>query len=100
MVDDYSRLAYAEVLPTLTANCATAFLHRAVRWFADHGVQIRSVMSDNGSAYVAHQFAQALRQLGLRRLPIQPYRPKTNGKAERFIQTLLNEWAYHHIYSS
>jgi transposase InsO family protein len=100
MVDDYSRLAYAEVLPTLTANCATAFLRRGVRWFADHGVQIRAVMSDNGSAYIAHQFGNALRQLRLRHLRIQPYRPRTNGKAERFIQTLLNEWAYHHIYGS
>ena len=100
MVDDYSRLAYAEVLPTLTASCATAFLRRGVRWFADHGVQIRAVMSDNGSAYIAHQFGQALRQLGLRHLRIQPYRPRTNGKAERFIQTLLNEWAYVRIYGS
>jgi transposase InsO family protein len=100
MVDDYSRLAYAEVLPTLTASCATAFLQRGVRWFANHGVQIRAVMSDNGSAYVAHQFGQSLRRLGLRHLRIQPYRPRTNGKAERFIQTLINEWAYHHIYGS
>jgi len=100
MVDDHSRLAYAEVLDGLTAACATAFLHRAVAWFAERGVQIRAVMSDNGSAYAAHAYSAALRQLGLRHLRIRPYRPRTNGKAERFIQTLLNEWAYARIYGS
>jgi len=100
MVDDHSRLAYAEVLPTLTASCAVAFLRRAVAWFAERGVQIRAVMSDNGSAYVAHSYRQALAELGLRHLRIRPYRPRTNGKAERFIQTLLNEWAYERIYGS
>jgi transposase len=91
MVDDYSRLAYAEVLPTLTARCAIAFLRRAVAWFAAHGVEVRAVMTDNGSAYVAHHYRRALHELGLRQLRIKPYRPRTNGKAERFIQTLLNE---------
>jgi transposase InsO family protein len=100
MVDDHSRLAYAEVLPTLTARCAVAFLRRAVSWFAERGVQIEAVMSDNGSAYVAHAHRQALAELGLRHLRIRPYRPRTNGKAERFIQTLLNEWAYERIYAS
>jgi transposase InsO family protein len=100
MIDDHSRLAYAEVLPTLTARCAVEFLRRAVSWFADRGVPIRSVMSDNGSAYVAHAYRQALAELGLRHLRIRPYRPRTNGKAERFIQTLANEWAYERIYGS
>jgi transposase InsO family protein len=100
MVDDHSRLAYAEVLPTLTARDATAFLRRAVAWFAERGVAIRSVMTDNGSAYVAHAHREALRELGLKHLRIRPYRPRTNGKAERFIQTLLNEWAYERIYGS
>jgi transposase InsO family protein len=100
MVDDHSRLAYAEVLPTLTARCAVAFLRRAVAWFAERGVAIRAVMSDNGSAYVAHTHRRALAELGLRHLRIRPYRPRTNGKAERFIQTLLNEWAYERIYGS
>ena len=100
MVDDHTRLAYAEVLPTLTARCAIAFLRRAVAWFAERGVEIRAVMSDNGSAYIAHTYRQALAELGLRHLRIQPYRPRTNGKAERFIQTLLNEWAYERIYAS
>jgi transposase InsO family protein len=100
MVDDHSRLAYAEVLPTLTARCASAFLRRAVAWFADRGVRVEAVMSDNGSAYVAHSYRQALTELGLRHLRIRPYRPRTNGKAERFIQTLLNEWAYERVYGS
>ena len=100
MVDDHSRLAYAEVLPTLTAACAVAFLRRAVAWFAERGVRVSAVMSDNGSAYVAHSYRQALAELGLRHLRIRPYRPRTNGKAERFIQTLLNEWAYERIYGS
>jgi len=100
MVDDHSRLAYAEVLPTLTARCAVAFLRRAVAWFAERGVAIRAVMSDNGSAYVAHAHRKALAELGLKHLRIRPYRPRTNGKAERFIQTLLNEWAYDRIYGS
>jgi len=100
MIDDHSRLAYAEVLPALTARCAIEFLRRAVRWFAERGVQIRAVMSDNGSAYVAHAYRRALAELGLRHLRIRPYRPRTNGKAERFIQTLANEWAYERIYGS
>lgn len=100
MVDDHSRLAYAEVLPTLSARCAIAFLRRAVAWFSEHGVRIQALMSDNGSAYVAHAYRHALTELGLRHLRIQPYRPRTNGKAERFIQTLLNEWAYERIYGS
>jgi transposase InsO family protein len=100
MVDDHSRLAYAEVLPTLTARCAVAFLRRAVAWFRDRGVAIQAVMSDNGSAYVAHAHRNALAELGLKHLRTRPYRPRTNGKAERFIQTLLNEWAYERIYGS
>jgi transposase InsO family protein len=100
MVDDYSRLAYAEVLPTLKASCAVPFLRRAVTWFAEHGVQVKAVMTDNGSAYISDAHRKALTQLGLKHLRIKPYRPRTNGKAERFIQTLLNEWAYNRIYGS
>jgi transposase InsO family protein len=100
MVDDHTRLAYAEVLPSLTARCAIEFLRRANAWFAERGVQIKAVMSDNGSAYVAHAYRQALAELRLRHVRIRPYRPRTNGKAERFIQTLLNEWAYERIYGS
>ena len=100
MIDDHSRLAYAEVLPTLRASCAIACLRRGVSWFAQRGVQVKAVMSDNGSAYVARAYRTALAELGLRHLRIQPYRPRTNGKAERLIQTLLNEWAYERIYGS
>jgi transposase InsO family protein len=100
MIDDHSRLAYAEVLDSLTASCATAFLRRAVTWFAERGVHVRAVMSDNGSAYTSKLYARALDELHLRHLRIRPRRPRTNGKAERFIQTLLNEWAYTRIYGS
>jgi len=100
LIDDYSRLAYAEVLPTLTAADAVAFLRRALAWFAERGVQIQALMSDNGSAFVAHAYQRALAELGVRHLRTRPYRPRTNGKAERFIQTLLNEWAYERIYGS
>jgi transposase InsO family protein len=100
MVDDYTRLAYAEVLDDLTASCAIAFLRRAVAWFADRGVHVQAVMTDNGSCYRAHAHQAALTELGLRHLRIRPRRPRTNGKAERFIQTLLNEWAYNRVYGS
>ena len=100
MVDEHSRLAYAEVLDALTASCAIAFLHRAIAWFAERGVHVRALMTDNGPAYVAHSYREAVRELGLRQLRIKPRRPRTNGKAERFIQTLLNEWAYARVYGS
>jgi len=100
MVDDHSRLADVEVLDDLTARCAVASLRRAVAWFAERGVHVRAVLSDNGSCYVAHEYADALQELGLRHLRSRPGRPRTNGKAERFIQTLLNEWAFGQIYGS
>jgi transposase InsO family protein len=100
MVDDHSRLAYAEVLETLSARDAVGFLRRAQRWFAEHGVRIERVMTDNGSAYISQAHAAACRQLGVRQVRIRPHRPRTNGKAERFIQTLTNEWAYGRIYGS
>ena len=100
MIDDHTRLAYAEVLHDLTAACAIAFLRRAVAWFADRGVHIEAVMSDNGSAYIAHDYAKALHKLNIKHLRTRPRRPQTNGKAERLIQTLLNEWAYARIYGS
>ena len=100
MIDDHSRVAYAELLDDLTAACAIAFLRRALVWFAERDVQVRAVMTDNGGAYVAHDYAAALRQFGLKHLRTKPYRPRTNGKAERLIQTLLNEWAYARVYGS
>jgi transposase InsO family protein len=100
MVDDHTRLAYAEVLESLRTGCAIAFLRRAVAWFGDHGVHIKAVMTDNGSAYMSKAHRAVLAELGLRHLRIRPYRPRTNGKAERFIQTMLEEWAYERIYGS
>jgi transposase InsO family protein len=100
MIDDHSRLAYAEVLDGLDAQAAVGFLRRALSWFSERGVRIEQVMTDNGSAYVSRAHAACCRELGLRHLRIRPGRPRTNGKAERFIQTLLNEWAYARIYGS
>jgi transposase InsO family protein len=100
MVDDHSRLAYAEVLNDLTARCAIAFLRRAAAWFSERGVKVKAVMTDNGSCYVSDAHRDALRDLGIKHLRIRPRRPRTNGKAERFIQTLLNEWAYVRIYGT
>lgn len=100
MVDDYTRLAYAEVLDDLTARCAIAFLRRALAWFADRGVHVKAVMTDNGACYRADAHRVALAELGLKHVRIRPRRPRTNGKAERFIQTMLNEWAYSRIYGS
>jgi transposase InsO family protein len=93
-IDDHSRLAYVEKLGDERGDTTTAFLRRAVRWFRQQGVRAERVMSDNGSGYLAHAFADACRELGLRHLRTRPYTPRTNGKAERFIQTLLREWAY------
>ncbi len=82
------------------AETAAAFLRRAISWFAERGVRVERVMSDNGSCYRSVIHARACRELGIRHLRTQPYRPRTNGKAERFIQTLLREWAYGRIYGS
>jgi transposase InsO family protein len=102
MVDDHSRLAYAEVFQGKGENArqAIAFLKRGLAFFAEHGVSVERVMSDNGSGYVAKAHALACRALGVRHTRIRPGRPRTNGKAERFIQTLLNEWAYVRLYGS
>jgi len=99
-VDDATRLAFAEVLPDERGPTAAAFLGRAVQWFASMGITVERVMSDNGSCYRSHVHAHACRQLGLKHLFTQPYRPRTNGKAERFIQTLQNRWAYGAIYTN
>jgi transposase InsO family protein len=102
MVDDHSRLAYAEVFQGRGENSrhAVAFLRRGLRFFADHGIRVERVMSDNGCGYVSTAHTIACRALGVRHTRIRPGRPRTNGKAERFIQTLLNEWAYVRIYGS
>ena len=99
-IDDASRLAYTEVLPSLGREDATAFLNRAIAWFARLGVTVERVMTDNGSAYRSKLFAQALQSAGARHIRTRPYTPRTNGKAERFIQTSLREWAYARPYVS
>ena len=99
-VDDATRLAYAEVLGDETAKTAIAFLGRAVRFFRRHGIRVEAILSDNGSAYRSTLHAIACRILGLKHLRTRPRRPQTNGKAERFIRTLLGEWAYGAIYRS
>jgi len=99
-IDDASRLAYVEVLGDEGSATTTKFLWRALAWFRRHGIRVRRVMSDNGSAYIAGRFARLCRSAGLRHLRIRPYTPRTNGKAERFIQTLLREWAYRRAYPS
>ena len=99
-VDDYSRLAYAEVLADERATTAVAFLRRAVVYYRRHGIQVERVLTDNGSAYISAIHALACRRLGIRHLRTRPRRPQTNGKAERFIRTLLNGWAYGAIYGS
>lgn len=94
-VDDYTRLTYAELLPDERQDSAVAFLARAAAWFVAHGIaRIERVMTDNGSAYISRAFRAAVAALGARHLRTRPYTPRTNGKAERMIQTLLREWAY------
>ena len=99
-VDDATRLAYAEVLGDEQGQTAAAFLRRATAWFASMGVTVERVLSDNGACYRSKTHAEACSELGLRHLFTRPYRPRTNGKAERFIQTLTNRWAYGAIYSN
>lgn len=93
-IDDCTRLAYVEVLNDERTDAVVAFLRRAVTFFNDHGIEVERLMTDNGPAYRSIAHAAACRQLEIRHLFTQPYRPKTNGKAERFIRTLLAEWAY------
>ena len=99
-VDDASRLAYTEILPDERKESAVAFLERAIAWFARLGVTVERVMTDNGSAYRSHRFRQAILDAGLTHKRTRPYSPQTNGKAERFIQTSLREWAYRQAYHS
>ena len=101
-IDDASRVAYTQLLPAEDADCAVAFLRAAVAYYAGLGVQIKGVYTDNAKAYRGHDFAATCAQLGLSHHYTRPYTPRTNGKAERFIQTCLREWAYarayHHSY--
>jgi transposase InsO family protein len=93
-IDDASRLAFVEVLPDEKRQAVTGFLVRALRWFKRLGIRVERVMTDNGSGYVSRLFRKVCRILRLRHLRTRPYTPKTNGKAERFIQTLMRDWAY------
>ena len=99
-IDDHSRLAYAEVLPDEKAPTAIAFLHRAIRFYRRYGITVQRLLTDNGPAYIATAHANACRTLGIKHTRTRPYRPQTNGKAERFIRTLLAGWAYGAIYRS
>jgi transposase InsO family protein len=99
-IDDHSRLAYAEVLPDEKATTAIAFLKRALAFFARYGIVVERVLTDNGSAYRAAIHALACKSLAIRHLRTRPRRPQTNGKAERFIRTMLAGWAYGAIYRS
>ena len=99
-VDDASRLAYTELLPDERKQSACAFLVRALAFFKAHGISVERVMTDNGSAYRSHLFKSRIGEAGLRHIRTRPYTPRTNGKAERFIQTSLREWAYQNPYRS
>ena len=99
-VDDATRLAYAEVLDDEKALTAVGFLRRAAAFFARHGITVERVITDNGSPYRSTVHAIACRALGIRHLRTRPHRPQTNGKAERFIRTMLGGWAYGAIYGS
>ena len=99
-IDDASRLAFSQILPDEKKESAVAFLKAAVAYYASLGVTVSRVMTDNGSCYKAFDFRDACRDLGLRHIRTRPYTPKTNGKAERFIQTALREWAYAHAYTN
>jgi transposase InsO family protein len=97
-IDDASRLAFSRILPDEKKESAVAFLHAAVAYYRSLGVTVARVMTDNGSCYRSKAFRKACRDLGLKHIRTTPYTPKTNGKAERFIQTALREWAYAQAY--
>ena len=97
-VDDHSRLGFAEVMPDERKESAVAFLKAAVAWYARLGVTIERVMTDNGSCYRSFAWRDACKALGIKHIRTKPYTPRTNGKAERFIQSSLREWAYARAY--
>jgi transposase InsO family protein len=100
VIDAYSRVAYVEVWPDETAQTCTGVFERAVQWFADHGVIIEAVLSDNGPGYISHRWRDLCAELEIEHRRIRPYTPRTNGKVERFNRTLLDEWAYARPYRS
>lgn len=99
-VDDATRLAYAEVLPDEKSATVIGFLKRVLAFYRSHGIAVERLMTDNGGAYCSAVHALACRAMGIRHIRTRPYRPQTNGKAERFIRTMLREWAYAAVYGS
>jgi transposase InsO family protein len=99
-IDDASRLAYSEILPSERKESAVAFTGRALAWFKRFGVSVERIMTDNGSAYRSFAFRDRLSARGIKHKRTRPYTPRTNGKAERFIQTSLREWAYANAYQT
>jgi len=97
-IDDHSRIAFSALYPDETKESVEAFLHQALQYYARLGIHFKALLTDNGSAYRSYYFAAVCRQLGLKHRFTRPYTPRTNGKAERFIQTALREWAYARIY--
>ena len=100
VIDDHTRIAYIEIHADETAATAIGVLHRAVTWFADHGVTAERVLSDNGACYRSHAWRDTCTELGIRHKRTRPYRPQTNGKIERFHRTLAEDWAYARFYAS
>jgi transposase InsO family protein len=99
-IDDYTRLSYVDILADERSETASSFLKHAVAWFAMQNVKVERVMTDNGSAVLSEQFAKTCEIVNVRHKRTKPYTPRTNGKAERFIQTLLREWAYRFSYGT
>jgi transposase InsO family protein len=99
-VDDATRLAYVEVLPDEKTKTVVGFLQRAVGFYHSHGITVKGLMTDNGPAYRSAAHALVCRAMGIKHIRTRPYRPQTNGKAERFIRTMLREWAYAAVYGS
>jgi len=99
-VDDHSRLAYSEIFPNEKRASCISFLINALRFFRSHAVRVHRVMTDNGVSFRSHRYAKTLRMLKIKHKRTKPYTPKTNGKAERFVQTSLREWAYARPYNS
>jgi len=97
-IDDHSRLAFGRIMPSEKKRSATAFLKAAIAYYESLGIRVERVMTDNGSCYKSFAFRRLCKRLGLRHIRTKPYTPKTNGKAERFIQTSLREWAYAQAY--
>jgi transposase InsO family protein len=97
-IDDHSRISFAKVMPNEKKRSATAFLKAALAYYASLGIKVERVMTDNGACYKSLAFRRLCKRLGLKHVRTKPYTPKTNGKAERFIQTCLREWAYAHAY--